>query len=203
MIWRIRRSNGFTRVRVRKQKKPWFAYFATGCSHAPHHVPREWSDKYRGKFDQGWDVLREETFARQKALGVIPADAELSPRNDAFPAWDSWMRRTSALYARQMEVYAGYSENADWNVGRIIDAVDEMGELENTVVIWIWGDNGASMEGTMTGTFNELTTLNGIPLTPEQQIGLSVQARRSGGLGRRPARPALLGWVGVGRQRTV
>ena len=135
-------------------------------------MPREWSDKYRGAFDKGWDVMREETFARQKALGVVPADAELPPRNDAFPTWDSLDETHKRLYARQMEVYAGYSENADWNIGRIIDAIDEMGELENTVVIWIWGDNGASMEGTLTGTFNELTTLNGIPLTPEQQIGL-------------------------------
>ena len=139
----------------------------------------------------------------RRQLGVVPADAELSPRNDAFPTWDSLDETHKRLYARQMEVYAGYSENADWNIGRIIDAVDEMGELENTVVIWIWGDNGASMEGTLTGTFNELTTLNGIPLTPEQQIGSSVQARRPRGLGRRAARPALLGRVGVGRQRPV
>ena len=135
-------------------------------------MPRKWSDKYRGAFDKGWDVMREETFARQKALGVVPADAELSPRNDAFPTWDSLDETHRRLYARQMEVYAGYSENADWNIGRIIDAIDKMGELENTVVMWIWGDNGASMEGTLTGTFNELTTLNGIPLTPEQQMGL-------------------------------
>jgi len=160
------------RVRSEKPKTPWFAYVATGCSHAPHHVPREWSDKYRGAFDKGWDVMREETFARQKALGVVPADAELPPRNDAFPTWDSLDETHKRLYARQMEVYAGYSENADWNIGRIIDAIDEMGELENTVVIWIWGDNGASMEGSLTGTFNEMTTLNGIPLTPEEQIGL-------------------------------
>ena len=160
------------RIRSEKQKTPWFAYVATGCSHAPHHVPRKWSDKYQGAFDKGWDVMREETFARQKELGVVPADAKLSPRNDAFPTWDSLDETHKRLYARQMEVYAGYSENADWNIGRIIDAIDEQGELENTVVIWIWGDNGASMEGTLTGTFNELTTLNGIPLTPEQQMGL-------------------------------
>ena len=160
------------RVRSEKQKTPWFAYVATGCSHAPHHVPRQWSDKYQGAFDKGWDVMREETIARQKALGVVPADAELPPRNDAFPTWDSLDETHKRLYARQMEVYAGYSENADWNIGRIVDAIDEMGELENTVVIWIWGDNGASMEGTLTGTFNEMTTLNGIPLTPEEQIGL-------------------------------
>ena len=160
------------RIRSEKSATPWFAYVATGCSHAPHHVPREWSDKYKGKFDQGWDVMREQVLARQKALGVVPADAELAPRNDAFPTWDSLSDTEKTLYARQMEVYAGYSENADWNIGRIIDAIEEIGELDNTLVIWIWGDNGASMEGTLTGTFNELTTLNGLTLTPEQQMGL-------------------------------
>jgi arylsulfatase A-like enzyme len=160
------------RIRSEKPRTPWFAYVATGCSHAPHQVPREWSDKYRGRFDQGWDVTREETFARQKALGVVPADAELPPRNDVFPTWDSLDETHKRLYARQIEVYAGYSENADWNIGRIVDAIEQMAELDNTVVIWIWGDNGASMEGTLTGTFNELTTLNGLTLTPEQQMGL-------------------------------
>ena len=137
------------RVRAEKPGTPWFAYYATGCSHAPHHVPREWADKYKGKFDEGWDVLREKTLARQKELGVVPADAELSPRNDGFPTWDSLSETERQLYARQMETYAGYSENADWNVGRVLDAIEEMGELDNTVVIWIWGDNGASMEGTL------------------------------------------------------
>ena len=160
------------RVRAEKPGTPWFAYYATGCSHAPHHVPREWADKYKGKFDEGWDVLREKTLARQKELGVVPPDAELPPRNDGFPTWDSLSETERRLYARQMETYAGYSENADWNVGRVLDAIEEMGELDNTLVIWIWGDNGASMEGTLSGTFNEMTTLNGIPLTPEQQMGL-------------------------------
>ena len=160
------------RVRAEKPGTPWFVYYATGCSHAPHHVPREWADKYKGKFDEGWDVLREKTFARQKALGVVPPDAEPSPRNDGFPTWDSLTETERRLYARQMETYAGYSENADWNVGRVLDAIEEMGELDNTLVIWIWGDNGASLEGTLTGTFNEMTTLNGVPLTPEQQMGL-------------------------------
>ena len=159
------------RVRAERPAGPWFMYYATGCSHAPHHVPREWSDKYKGKFDQGWDVAREETLARQKELGVVPADTEL-PENDAFPKWDSLSETEKRLYARQMEIYAGYSENADWNVGRVLAAIEEMGELDNTLVIWIWGDNGASMEGTLSGTFNELTTLNGIPLTTEQQMGL-------------------------------
>ena len=135
-------------------------------------MPKEWADKYKGKFDQGWDALREETFARQKALGVIPADAELTPRNEAFPAWESLPENLRKLYARQMEVYAGFQENADWNVGRVVDAIEEMGELDDTVVIYIWGDNGASMEGTLTGSFNELTMQNGIPLTAEQQLAL-------------------------------
>jgi arylsulfatase A-like enzyme len=162
-------------VRAQDPDKPWFAYFSTGCAHAPHHVSKEWADRYMGKFDQGWDKLREETFARQKVLGVIPADAELTPRNEAFPAWDSLPEDQRKLYARQMEVYAGFQENADWNVGRVLDAIEEMGELDDTVVIYIWGDNGASMEGTLTGSFNELTMQNGIPLTSDQQLALVDQ----------------------------
>jgi arylsulfatase A-like enzyme len=160
------------RIRAQDSTTPWFAYVATGCSHAPHHVPREWSDRYKGKFDEGWDVLREKTFARQKELGVVPQEAELSEPDEAFEDWASLDETRKRLYARQMEVYAGYSENADWNIGRILTAIEELGELDNTVVLWIWGDNGASMEGTLSGTFNEMTTLNGVPLTPEQQMGL-------------------------------
>jgi arylsulfatase len=166
-------------IRGQDASKPFFVYFSTGCSHAPHHVSEAWASKYKGKFDQGWDRLREETFARQKALEVIPADAELTPRDDAFPAWDSVPEKLRAYYARQMEVYAGYSENADHNVGRVLDSIDELGELENTLVLWIWGDNGASLEGTITGSFNELTMQNGIPLTDEMQLQL---AERYGGV---------------------
>ena len=121
----------------------------------------------QGKFDQGWDRLREETFARQKRLGVIPADAELTPRPDAFPAWDSLPDNQKKLYARQMEVFAGYRENSDYEIGRVLHSVDELGELENTLIIYIFGDNGSSMEGTQTGSFNELTMQNGIALTPD------------------------------------
>ena len=159
-------------VRAQDQTKPWFIYYSTGCAHAPHQVAVQWSEKYRGKFDQGWDRLREETFERQQKLGVIPPDAVLTPRPDAFPAWDSLSESEQRLYARQMEVYAGYQENCDWNVGRLLDAVQEMGERDNTLVIYIFGDNGASMEGTLTGSFNELTMQNGIALTPEQQLSL-------------------------------
>ena len=166
-------------VRAQDATKPFFVYFSTGCSHAPHHVSNSWTDKYQGRFDEGWDRLREEVFARQRQLGVVPPDAELTPRNEAFPAWDDVPDRLKAYYARQMEVYAGYSENADHNVGRVIEAIEELGELDNTLVIWIWGDNGASLEGSLTGSFNELTMQNGIPLTDEMQMQL---AERYGGL---------------------
>ena len=171
--WRTRPSSGCTASAARTPHKPFFVYFSTGCSHAPHHVAKEWADRYKGQFDQGWDRLREETFARQKELGVVPPDAELTPRDEAFPAWDDVPDKLKPFYARQMEVYAGYSENADHNVGRVIDAIEELGELDNTLIIWIWGDNGASMEGTVTGSFNELTMQNGIPLTDEMQLQLS------------------------------
>ena len=159
-------------VRAQDQTKPWFIYYSTGCAHAPHQVTKDWSEQYRGKFDGGWDAFREETFERQKKLGVIPPDAELTERPEALPAWDSLSESERKLYARQMEIYAGYLENADWNVGRLLDAIEEMGELEHTLVIYIFGDNGASMEGTITGTFNELTMQNGIALSPEQQLSL-------------------------------
>jgi arylsulfatase len=162
-------------VRAQDPTKPWFMYYATGCSHAPHQVPPEWSEKYRGKFNQGWDKLREETFARQKELDVIPADAVLTERPAAFPAWDSLSDNEKKLYARQMEVYAGFSENTDHNVGRLLDAIEEMGDLDDTLVIFVWGDNGASLEGTVTGSFNEVAIINGAPLTPEQQLSLLGQ----------------------------
>jgi arylsulfatase len=154
-------------------EKPFFIYFSTGASHAPHHVSSKWADKYKGKFDQGWDKLREETFARQRKLGIIPPDAKLTPRNEAFPAWDSLSDAEKKLYARQKEVYAGYQENADYNVGRVIQAIDDIGQLDDTLVIFILGDNGSSMEGSTTGCVNELTVLNGVPLSPEEQLKLA------------------------------
>jgi arylsulfatase A-like enzyme len=162
-------------VRGHKSEKPWMLYYSTGCSHAPHHVHKEWSDKYKGRFDQGWDQLREETFERQKHLGVVPPDAELTPRDELMPAWDSLDENSRRVFARQMEVYAGYSENADHHVGRLLEAIEEMGELENTLVVWIWGDNGASLEGTPTGSFNEGTMVNGLPLTDEEQMQLTLK----------------------------
>ncbi len=159
-------------VRAQDAHKPWFMFYSTGCAHAPHHVPKEWADRYEGKFDDGWDELRKRTLERQKQLGIVPQDTELTERPDAFPAWDSLDDTAKKLYARQMEVYAGYQENADWNIGRLLDSIEEMGDLDNTLIIWIWGDNGASLEGTTTGSFNELTFLNGLVLDPAQQMEL-------------------------------
>ncbi len=159
-------------VRAQDATKPWFMYYSTGCAHAPHHVARAWADKYKGRFDGGWDQLREETFERQKRLGIIPQNAELTRRPDLFPAWDSLSETEKKLYVRQMEVFAGFCENADWNVGRLLDAVEEMGDLDNTLIFYIWGDNGASMEGTITGSFNEMTFLNALVLDPEDQLRL-------------------------------
>jgi arylsulfatase A-like enzyme/uncharacterized membrane protein len=157
-------------LRAQDGEKPWFLYYSTGCSHAPHHVPKEWADKYKGKFDDGWDVYRQRTFERQKELGIIPEDTDLTERPDAYAAWDSLSEPEKTLYRRQMEVFAGYSENADWNVGRLLDEVENMGELDNTIVVYIWGDNGASLEGTFTGSFNETTFFNGVVLDPEEQL---------------------------------
>jgi arylsulfatase len=159
-------------VRAQDPEKPWFVYYSTGATHAPHHVAKAWADKYKGQFDEGWDVYREKTLERQKKLGIVPSDAELTERPAAYPAWDSLSDVEQRLYARQMEVFAGYSENADWNVGRMLDAVEEMGELDNTLVIYVWGDNGASMEGTVTGSFNETTFFNGLVLDAEEQFAM-------------------------------
>ncbi len=153
---------------VRQQKalmpdKPFFMYFAPGATHAPHHVPAEWSEKYRGRFDEGWDVLREKIFAEQKQLGVIPQDAELTPRHDEIPAWDDMADELKPVLARQMEIYAGFLEQTDEEIGRVIDAIDDLGVLEDTLIYYIIGDNGASAEGTPNGCFNEMAVLNGMP----------------------------------------
>ena len=150
-------------------------YYSTGCAHAPHHVAPEWADKYKGVFDDGWDELRKRTFTRQKELGIIPPNAELTERPDILPAWDSLTDTQKALYVRQAEVYAGYQENADWNVGRLLDDLAQLGDLDNTLIFYVWGDNGASLEGTVTGSFNELTFLNGLVLDADQQTALIEQ----------------------------
>jgi len=142
--------------------KPFFIYFATGATHAPHHAPAEFSQRYRGKFDAGWDVLREQTLARQIAQGVVPAGTKLTARPPEIPAWDSLSADQKRLFARQMEVFAGFAEHTDHEVGRLVEAFTEMGELDNTVFLYIVGDNGASAEGGPDGSYNELLALNGI-----------------------------------------
>ncbi|MEX2172582.1 MAG: arylsulfatase [Pirellulales bacterium] len=145
--------------------KPFFTYFAPGATHAPHHVPKEWIDKYKGKFDQGWDKLREETLARQIALGVVPKGTKLAPKPEAIKDWDKLSADEKKLFARQMEVFAAYGEYTDFEVGRLIQAIENLGQLDNTLIFYAVGDNGASPEGTMTGLFNEMTYFNGIPET--------------------------------------
>ena len=159
---------------IRQQKalapdQPFFTYFAPGATHAPHHVPREWADKYKGKFDQGWDKLREEIFARQKKLGVIPQDCQLTERHPEIPAWDSISATMKPVLARQMEVYAGFLEHTDHHIGRLIDALKDLEILDDTLIYVIIGDNGASAEGSLQGCFNELAPLTGFPQleTPE------------------------------------
>ncbi len=151
---------------VRQQKallpdKPFFMYFAPGATHAPHHVPKEWSGKYKGKFDKGWDKVREETFARQKKLGVIPPDCKLTKRHPEIPGWDDVDPAMKPVLARQMEVYAGFLEHTDHHVGRLIDALAEMEILHDTLIYLIIGDNGASAEGTLKGTLNEMLSIGG------------------------------------------
>lgn len=153
---------------VRQQKslmrdKPFFIYFAPGATHAPHHVPKEWVDKYKGKFDRGWDVLREDTFARQRKLGVIPPDCKLTERHPEIPAWNTISPVMQKVLARQMEVYAGFMEHTDHHVGRLIDALKDLEILDETLVFLIIGDNGASAEGSLQGCFNELAPLTGFP----------------------------------------
>ncbi len=143
--------------------KPFLAYYAPGTAHAPHHAPKEWIAKFKGKFDQGWDKAREETFARQKQMGIIPASAKLTPRPPGIPAWDSLDADHKKVAARMMEVYAAALSHADYQMGRILDAIAEQGELDNTLVIYIQGDNGASAEGGPNGLLNEMTVFNAIP----------------------------------------
>jgi len=142
--------------------KPFFIYFAPGATHAPHHVPREWIARYKGQFGGGWDRLRQETFERQKKLGVIPADAKLTPRPREIPAWDEMSADQKRLFERQMETFAGFAEHTDAEVGRLVAQLEAIGELDDTLFFYIVGDNGASAEGGPEGTYNEMMALNGI-----------------------------------------
>ena len=143
-------------------EKPFFLYFAPGATHAPHHVPKKWITKYKGRFDQGWDQLREETLARQKQLGVVPPDTKLAPKPAAIKDWENLTADERKLFARQMEVFAAYGEFADHEVGRLVQAIGDIGQMNNTLIFYIVGDNGASAEGGMNGLFNEMTYFNGV-----------------------------------------
>ena len=145
--------------------KPFFIYFAPGATHAPHQVPKEWIAKYKGRFDQGWDRLREETLARQKRLGVVPAETKLAPKPAAIKDWAALTPDEKKLFARQMEVFAGFGEYTDTEIGRLVQAVADIGQLDNTLIFYIVGDNGASAEGGMNGLYNEMTYFNGVQET--------------------------------------
>ena len=142
--------------------KPFFTYFATGATHAPHHAPKEWIEKYKGKFAMGWDKLREQTLAKQIELGIVPKGTKLAPKPEAIKDWESLSAQEKELFAHEMEVFAGFAEFTDHEVGRLLDSLKDMGVLDNTLVFYIVGDNGSSAEGNMTGLFNETAALNGI-----------------------------------------
>ncbi|MBI3837923.1 MAG: arylsulfatase [Planctomycetia bacterium] len=165
---------------IRTQKttepnKPFFVYFAPGATHAPHHAPQSWIERFKGQFDQGWDKVREETFARQKQLGVVPANTILTPRHKTIPAWDSLSADDKQLYARMQEVFAGFLAYTDNEIGRVISAIEQLGDLDNTMVVYIVGDNGASPEGGLTGTDNEAKRFNGVVDTIESNLKLKDQ----------------------------
>lgn len=149
--------------------KPFFMYWAPGAAHGPHHIFQAWADKYKGKFDQGWDKLREEIFARQKALGWIPANTGLTPRADTMAAWNDIPESERAFQIRLMELFAGFCEHTDAQVGKLVDFLDQTGQRDNTLILYIWGDNGSSAEG-QNGSISELLAQNGIPNTIGQQI---------------------------------
>jgi arylsulfatase A-like enzyme len=150
--------------------KPFFMYFAPGATHAPHQVPKEWIAKYKGKFDQGWDKLREDTLARQIKLGVVPEGTKLAPKPKDINDWDSLGADEKRLFARQMETFAGFGEYADTEIGRLVDAIGDMDQLDNTLIFYIVGDNGTSAEGGMVGMFNEYTYFNAVPETVQEQL---------------------------------
>jgi arylsulfatase A-like enzyme len=190
---------------VRQQKaltpdQPFFCYFATGATHAPHHVPTEWADRYKGKFDQGWDAVREETFARQKELGVIPQDAELTRRHAEIPAWEEMDEQLKPVLARQMEVYAGFLAYAGHHVGRLIDALQDLGVLDDMLIYYIIGDNGASAEGSLQGALNEVVLAESPGLeTPEylaaniDKLGTPRDTTITRSAGRTPWTPRISG----------
>lgn len=150
--------------------KPFFLYFATGATHSPHHVPKQWIDKYRGKFAMGWDKLREQTLARQIKMGIAPPGTKLSARPPQMPAWDSMTADQKKLLEREMETYAGFADHTDAEIGRLIEALKSSGAMDNTLIFYVLGDNGASAEGRILGTDNERRALSGVNATTEQML---------------------------------
>jgi arylsulfatase len=146
-------------------EKPFFIYFATGACHAPHHAPKEWIEKYKGKFGDGWDKLREQTLAKQKALGLVPQNVKLAPKPTDIKDWDKLSADEKRLFEIQMETYAGFAEHTDNEVGRLVSAIEDLGDMDNTLFIYVVGDNGTSAEGQMNGMYNEMTYFNGVPET--------------------------------------
>jgi arylsulfatase len=152
--------------------KPFFIYFATGATHAPHHVPKEWIEKFSGQFDVGWDKVREATFARQKQAGIIPANTKLPPRPEDIAAWDALPEDHKKVFRRQAEVFAGFAAHTDHHIGRFVQAIEDIGELDNTLIFYIAGDNGTSAEGGMVGMYNEMTYFNGVQEKVEDLLPL-------------------------------
>ena len=170
--------------------KPFMMYYAPGATHAPHHVPKEWADKYKGKFDQGWDKMREETLARQIKLGVVPAGTKLAGKPEAIKDWDKLTSDEKRLFTRQAEVFAGFAEHTDNEIGRLVKALEEMGVMDNTLFLYIAGDNGTSAEGGMVGMFNESDLLQRRPGDGRGSVEESRQMGRTGNL---PAHGCRLG----------
>jgi arylsulfatase len=152
--------------------KPFFIYYATGAVHAPHHVPKEWADRYKGQFDKGWDQVRMETLARQKKMGLVPQNTQLPDRPKDLQAWDALPDDHRRLFTRQAEVFAGFLSHTDNEVGRLIKALEDIGELDNTLIFYIMGDNGTSAEGGFVGMYNEMTYFNGVTEEVEDLLPL-------------------------------
>jgi arylsulfatase A-like enzyme len=177
-------------TRAADRDKPWFVYFSTGAVHAPHQVPKEWRDKFKGKFDYGWDRQRELTYQKQLEMGVIPKGTKLTPRPKEIPAWDNESEDAKTVYKRLMENYAAYMAHTDYHVGRLIDSLEDSGELDNTLIFYIVGDNGASAEGGLEGTFSEIASLLGI------QLGLESTINRLDEIGGPTSEPHVpVGWA--------
>jgi arylsulfatase len=177
-------------IRAANPDKPWFNYFSTSGVHAPHHATKEWRDKFAGKFDYGWDKQRELTHAKQLEMGIIPKGTKLTPRSKDVPAWADQKPEAKKVYARLMENYAAYMAYTDHEVGRLIDSLQESGELDNTLVMYVVGDNGASAEGGLEGTFSEVASLLGV------QLGLNSTAKRIDEIGEPSSEPHVpVGWA--------